>query len=60
VFGWASHRERQRAILEQAARHFDAGELRVQVGSTFPLEQAAEAHRALESGEVLGKAVLTM
>jgi NADPH:quinone reductase len=60
VFGWQQDRERQRGILEQAATHFDAGELRVQVGATFPLEQAADAHRALEAGTVLGKAVLTM
>jgi NADPH2:quinone reductase len=60
VFGWQQDRERQRAILEQAATHFDAGELRVQVGAAFPLEQAADAHRALEAGTVLGKAVLTM
>jgi NADPH2:quinone reductase len=58
VFGWQQDRERQRGILEQAAIHFDAGELRVQVGATFPLEQAADAHRALEAGQVLGKAVL--
>jgi NADPH:quinone reductase len=36
------------------------GELRVEVGATFPLERAADAHRALEAGQVLGKAVLTM
>ena len=60
VFGWPEHRERQRAILEQAAAHFDAGELRVEVGATFPLEQAADAHRALEAGQVVGKVVLTM
>ena len=60
VFGWPGQRERQRAILEQAAGHFDAGELRVQVGATFPLDQAADAHRALEAGKVTGKAVLTM
>jgi len=59
VFGWPEHRERQRKILEQAAAHFDAGDLRVAVGATFPLEQAGEAHRALEAGEILGKAVLT-
>ncbi|HEX3712091.1 MAG TPA: zinc-binding dehydrogenase, partial [Trebonia sp.] len=50
VFGWPEHRERQRAILEQAASHFEAGELRTVVGATFPLDQAAEAHRALEAG----------
>ena len=60
VFGWPEQRERQRAILEQAAAHFDAGDLHVQVGATFPLEQAADAHRALQSGQVIGKAVLTM
>ena len=60
VFGWEAHRERQRKILEQAAVHFDAGELRIQVGATFPLERAADAHRALEAGQVIGKVVLTM
>jgi NADPH:quinone reductase len=60
VFGWPEHRERQRRILEQAASHFDAGELRVEVGATFPLEQAADAHRALEAGQVIGKAVLAI
>jgi NADPH2:quinone reductase len=60
IFGWPEHRERQRAILEQAAGHFDAGELRAVVGATFPLEEAADAHRALEAGRVAGKVVLTM
>jgi len=60
VFGWPGHRQRQRAILEHAAGLFDAGELRVAVGATFPLEHAADAHRALEAGQVIGKAVLTM
>jgi NADPH:quinone reductase len=60
VFGWPEHRERQRGILEQAAAHFDAGDLRIVVGATFPLDKAADAHRALETGQVTGKAVLTM
>lgn len=58
VFGWFGERERQTAILEEAARLFNSGALSVQVGVTFPLEEAAAAHRALEDGEVLGKAVL--
>jgi len=58
VFGWPEHRRRQREILEDAAQRFDAGELRVHVGATFPLERAADAHRALEAGSVIGKAVL--
>jgi NADPH2:quinone reductase len=60
VFGWSEQRIRQRAILEQAGAHFAAGDLRVQVGATFPLEQAAQAHQALEAGQVTGKAVLTI
>jgi len=60
VFGWREHRVRQREILERAGQHFDRGDLRIQVGAAFALEQAAEAHRALEAGEVTGKAVLTM
>jgi NADPH:quinone reductase len=60
VFGWVDHRERQRRILEQAADQFDAGDLRVVVGATFPLAEAAGAHRAVEGGKVIGKTVLLM
>jgi len=60
VLGWPDQRERQRGILDQAAARFDAGDLRVQLGATFPLADAAQAHRAVEAGQVLGKAVLTM
>ncbi len=44
----------------RAGRHFDAGELRVEVGATFPIDRAGDAHRALEAGDVVGKAVLTL
>jgi NADPH:quinone reductase len=37
-----------------------AGRVRPQVDRTFPLRDAAAAHRALESGEVIGKVVLTL
>ncbi|HJR60051.1 MAG TPA: NAD(P)H-quinone oxidoreductase [Vicinamibacterales bacterium] len=36
------------------------GDVRPIVHATFPLRQAAEAHRLLESGEVVGKVVLTV
>jgi len=36
-----------------------AGDLRPVIDSTFPLERAAEAHRRMESGEHVGKIVLT-
>jgi NADPH2:quinone reductase len=38
----------------------EAGKIRPQVYRTFPLEQAAEAHRLMESSEHIGKLVLTL
>ncbi|HXT71161.1 MAG TPA: NAD(P)H-quinone oxidoreductase [Vicinamibacterales bacterium] len=37
---------------------FEAGRVKPIVAATFPLSQAAEAHRALESGSIIGKVVL--
>lgn len=42
--------------LEEVAK----GALRPVIGATFPLDQAASAHRAIESRELLGKAVITV
>jgi NADPH2:quinone reductase len=39
---------------------FDAGRLSAQVRRTFPLAQAAAAHRLMESGAHIGKIVLTV
>lgn len=50
-------RRAARAQLVEAAR---AGELRTVVGATFPLEQAAEAHRVSRAGHATGKIVLTV
>jgi len=36
------------------------GTVKPQVHSVYPMERAADAHRALESGEVIGKVVLTL
>jgi NADPH:quinone reductase len=35
-----------------------SGELRVRIGATYPLAQAAEAHRALEGRATTGKVLL--
>ncbi|RIA37797.1 putative PIG3 family NAD(P)H quinone oxidoreductase [Hephaestia caeni] len=38
----------------------EAGRLKPEIDTTFPLAQAADAHRRLESGDHVGKIVLTM
>ncbi len=57
-----THYFAQRAdLLEGAKALFDAlqsGTIRVDIGSTFPLTDAAEAHRALEGRETTGSVVL--
>lgn len=46
--------------LEDLAALAAAGELRVRVERTFPLERAADAHRLGERGRTAGKIVLTV
>jgi len=45
-------------ILDQCAQFFDQQKLSIFVSDTLPLEQAAEAHRLLESGTVVAKLAL--
>jgi NADPH:quinone reductase len=47
-------------ILERCAAHIGGGNLRIEVADTFPLEQAANAHRRIEEGHTRGKLVLNM
>ena len=61
---------RNRSVAEKAAIARDlekhvwpllaSGTVKPVIDRTLPLEQAAEAHRLLESGEVVGKIVLTV
>ena len=53
-------RIRQRKILERGAELIESGELGVLVSYALPLREAAEAHRIIEKGHVLGKIILTM
>jgi NADPH:quinone reductase-like Zn-dependent oxidoreductase len=48
-----------RAALDQLRRQAEDGVLTLRVARTFPVEQAAEAHRVLEAGGVRGRLVLT-
>ncbi|MGQ0543949.1 MAG: zinc-binding dehydrogenase, partial [Betaproteobacteria bacterium] len=38
----------------------EAGRIKPEIYKTFPLEQAAEAHRLMESSQHIGKLVLTL
>lgn len=53
-------RIRQRKILEQGAQLVEAGLLGVLVSHKLPLENAAEAHRLIEAGNMTGKIILTI
>lgn len=49
-----------RAALEEAARLFTAGALRIPVERTFPLAAAGEAQTASAAGHVTGRLVITV
>lgn len=51
-------RARHGAILKEAARLADAGQLRPMIDSTFPFDRAGDAHRRAESGRLIGKVVI--
>ena len=54
--------EEKGALARELEAHvwplLEAGTIRPVVAKTFPLEKAAEAHRLLEAGQVIGKLVL--
>ena len=49
-----------RSLREKIWPLIDAGRIRPQVYKTFALEQAADAHRLMESSQHIGKIVLTL
>ncbi len=49
----------QTEILKNCAALIDEGKLKIIVHKTFPLEEAADAQRELETGHPVGKIVLT-
>jgi NADPH:quinone reductase-like Zn-dependent oxidoreductase len=46
--------------LSELTKLWSDGKLQLHVAKTFPLEQAAEAHRQVEPGHARGKVVLTI
>lgn len=49
---------RQNQFVRNALEHIAAGEWRTRIGRTFPLSEAAEAHRVLAAGHTGGKVIL--
>jgi NADPH2:quinone reductase len=49
-----------RRLTERAMSEAAAGRIRPVIGQTFPLEQAADAHLAIEARDVIGKTLLVI
>ena len=47
-------------VLQQCARLFDQEKLKIHVNQVLPLAEAAEAHRMIEQGGMIGKVVLSV
>lgn len=56
--GWLSKIDRTAEAMEQLLHFLGTGELRVTIGATFPLDGAAEAHRAIAERRTIGKTLL--
>lgn len=52
--------EERQAGIEQLYAMLRSGAIRPEIGQTFALEDAADAHRALEAGETRGSTILTV
>lgn len=55
---FAAQPDRTRRILEEVIERVATGDLRVVVDRAFPLSEAAEAHRYIESRQAFGRVVL--
>jgi NADPH2:quinone reductase len=49
-----------KSLREKIWPLIEAGRIKPEIFKTFPLEQAAEAHRLMESSQHIGKIVLTL
>jgi NADPH2:quinone reductase len=56
----SSSLQHQTDILQQCARWVDQGKLKIHLSQTFPLAEAAAAHKVLEAGSVTGKIALVI
>jgi NADPH2:quinone reductase len=58
--GLVAAQQHQAKILEQCATWIDEGKLKIHLSQTFPLENVAAAHKALETGSTAGKIALVI
>ncbi|HEX8483865.1 quinone oxidoreductase [Sphingomonas sp.] len=58
LFDYAIGRAEKQAMVDRVFAMLARGAIRPEIGRTFALENAAEAHRALEAGETHGSNVL--
>ena len=56
--GLVAAQQHQAEILKQCARWIDEGKLKIHLSETYPLKDAAAAHKAIESGSTTGKLAL--
>lgn len=56
--GLVAAQQRQAEILQQCASWIDEGKLKIHLGQTFSLQDAAAAHKAIETGSTTGKIAL--
>jgi NADPH2:quinone reductase len=60
LFDLQDAQKHQTFILEECARYFDEGKLKIHISKSMPLAEAATAHVDIETGTTTGKIVLTM
>ncbi len=60
LFDLKHAQKHQTFILEECARYFDEGKLKIHISKSMPLAEAATAHADIETGTTTGKIVLTM
>ena len=58
LFNYTSNPEIRTAAANDLFKAIALGHIKIEIGQTFPLSKAAEAHRALENRETVGSTVL--
>jgi NADPH2:quinone reductase len=60
LFDYAVNGAERQAMVDRVFAMLAEGAIRLEIGQTFALEDAGEAHRALEAGETHGSSVLVV